>query len=315
MTSCEDLSRHHLPLTDLFMQPTTHDQWSDHALSRQQLGHFEQHGFVSGIPVLQPEQVEVLREQLSRLMDPSHPGNSLFYEFHSNESQDPDTVLFHALGGWRIEKAFHDLLYCPRLRMIAYQLLGTAVRFFHDQLFCKPAAHGGVVSWHQDYSYWRWTQPMAHLTCWIALDDATVDNGCLCYLPGSHRWGLLPISGLSGDMNAVEELLDSDQQAALSEQVAVTLRAGEAVFHHPLVMHGSHRNRTRSPRRAAVINYAANGVWSHPATLEGPGSESFPILPEGQPLGGNFYPLLFDPQRELAGETSQIPSLPSSLGT
>ena len=99
MTSCEDLSRQHQPLTDLFMQPTTRDQWSDHAISRPQLDHFEKHGFVSGIPVLQPEQVEVFREQLSRLMDPSHPGNSLFYEFHSNESNDPDTVLFHALGG------------------------------------------------------------------------------------------------------------------------------------------------------------------------------------------------------------------------
>ena len=116
-------------------------------------------------------------------------------------------------------------------------------------------------------------------------------------------------------MNAVEEILDPDQRAALSEPVAAPLRAGEAVFHHPLVMHGSQRNRSGSHRRAAVINYAADGVWSHPATLEGPGSESFPILPEGQPLGGTFYPLLFDPQRELAGETSQIPSLPSSLGT
>ena len=58
-------------------------------------------------------------------------------------------------------------------RCAASQLLGGAVRFWHDQLFCKPAKHGGVVAWHQDYSYWTRTKPMAHLTCWIGLDDST----------------------------------------------------------------------------------------------------------------------------------------------
>ena len=58
--------------------------------------------------------------------------------------------------------------------MVASQLLGDrGVRFWHDQLFCKPARHGGIVAWHQDYSYWTRTQPLAHLTCWIGLDEAT----------------------------------------------------------------------------------------------------------------------------------------------
>ncbi len=305
----EDLAHHHHPLTELFPQPSSPGEWAEHAIRSDQIRHFEEHGFVSGIPVLDGQQVELLREQLARLMNPSHPGHSLFYEFHSNESIDPETVLFHALGGWRIEDGFHDLLYSPILRMTAFQLLGAAVRFFHDQLFCKPPAHGGAVSWHQDYSYWTWTQPMAHLTCWIALDDATIDNGCLHYVPGSHRWGLLPVTGLAGDMKAVEQVLDRDQRSALDRQVPATLRAGEAVFHHPLVMHGSYQNRSQFPRRGAVVNFAADGVWSHPEALEGPGSDRFPILPEGQPLAGRFYPLLFDPEREMAGEIDSIPHL------
>src|SRR5256885_674880 len=82
------------------------------------------------------------------------------------------TVLFHALGAWRITPGFHDLLWNPAFTVPASQLLGGAVRFWHDQLFCKPAHHGGVVAWHQDYSYWTRTQPLAHLTCWIGLDDS-----------------------------------------------------------------------------------------------------------------------------------------------
>ena len=68
------------------------------------------------------------------------------------------------------------------------------------------------MAWHQDYSYWTRTKPIAHLTCWIALDDASEENGCLHYIPGSHRWPLLPITGLAGDMNAIQTVLDESSK-------------------------------------------------------------------------------------------------------
>lgn len=75
----------------MFAQPSSPGEWAEHAIHGDQIRHFEEHGFVAGIPVLDGQQVEQLREQLARLMDPSHPGHSLFYEFHSNESNDPET--------------------------------------------------------------------------------------------------------------------------------------------------------------------------------------------------------------------------------
>jgi phytanoyl-CoA dioxygenase PhyH len=80
---------------------------------------------------------------------------------------DPARVLFHALGAWRISSAFHDLLWNAAFLIPARQLLAGPVRFWHDQIFSKPAHHGGVVVWHQDYSYWTRTTPVAHLSCWI----------------------------------------------------------------------------------------------------------------------------------------------------
>jgi ectoine hydroxylase-related dioxygenase (phytanoyl-CoA dioxygenase family) len=185
------------------------------------------------------------------------------------------------------------LLWHPGFTVPASQLLGGAVRFWHDQLFCKPARHGGVVAWHQDYSYWTRTKPMAHLTCWIGLDDSTTDNGCVHYIPGSHRWDLLPITGLAGDMLAIREVLSGEQWEQFQHPVAVELKAGEASFHHPLMIHGSFANQSNHPRRATVINAVKDGVCSDSNAPLLQGTET---IPAGKPLGGRFYPLLFDPR-------------------
>jgi ectoine hydroxylase-related dioxygenase (phytanoyl-CoA dioxygenase family) len=287
-----DLSLRHELVGDLFSLPQTAADWDQYRLTQEQVDFFHENGYLKGVRVLSDEQVERLRGELRKLFDPNHPQNDLFYEYHSNESADPSRVLFHALGAWRIAPGFHDMLWNPAFTMPASQLLGSAVRFWHDQLFCKPAHHGGVVAWHQDYSYWTRTRPMGHLTCWIGLDDATVDNGCLQYIPGSHRWNLLPITGLAGDMEAIREVLDDEQYEQFQHPVAVELKKGEAAFHHPLMVHGSQANSTDRQRRAAVLNVVKDGT--HSASDE-PLLAGVPVVPKGQPLGGQFFPLLFDP--------------------
>ncbi len=241
--------------------------------------------------MLNDEQVDGLREELSALVDPSHPGRELFYEYNSNESTDPSRILFHALGAWRVAPGFHDLLWNPAFLMPAAQLLGGAVRFWHDQIFYKPAHHGGVVAWHQDYSYWTRTQPMAHLSCWIGLDDSTRENGCVHYVPGSHLWNLLPVTGLAHEMDAIQTVLSEKQQQQF-KPVAIELKKGEASFHHPLMVHGSYENITDSPRRAAVINVFRDGVVS---ASDKPALEGVPAIPIGEKMEGQFFPLLFDP--------------------
>jgi ectoine hydroxylase-related dioxygenase (phytanoyl-CoA dioxygenase family) len=287
----EDLSQRHNLIGDFVSLPHSPVEWQRYRLSDEQVRFFHEQGYVSGIRILSDEQVDRLRAELQELFDPKHPGNELFHEFHSNESPDPSRVLFHALGAWRIKPGFHDHLWNPAFTVPASQLLGGAVRFWHDQLFCKPARDGGVVAWHQDYSYWTRTQPMAHLTCWIGLDDASRDNGCLHYVPGSHRWELLPVTGLAGDMNAIQTVLTPEQKEHF-QPVAIELKKGEAAFHHPLMVHGSYENRTDRPRRATVINVFRDGVISNTNT---PLLKGVPVVGKGQKVEGQFFPLLFDP--------------------
>ena len=288
----EDLSSYHNMIGNLFSQPGTPEEWREYRLSDEQVEFYRENGYLAGIKLLNDEQIEVLRKELAELVDPGHPGNELFYEFNSNESADPEKILFHALGAWRITPGFHDLLWNPAFCVPASQLLEGPVRFWHDQLFYKPAHHGGVVIWHQDYSYWTRTQPMAHLSCWIGLDDSTRENGCVHYVPGSHRWNLLPREDFANDMDTIQGVLSEAQKSEFNPK-AIELKKGECSFHHPLMVHGSFENRTDRPRRAAVINVVRDGVRS---VSDKPLLEGVPRIPAGEKLGGQFFPLLFDPK-------------------
>ena len=288
----KDFSELHAPTGALGPLPAHEQDWQQYRLRDEQVAAFHRDGFLTGVQVLDDHQVETLCAELAGLMETSHPSHELFHEYHSNESSNPDTTLFHALGAWRTGPAFHDVLWSPAFLVAASQLLEGAVRFWHDQLFCKPAHHGGVVAWHQDYSYWTRTQPMAHLTCWIALDDSTRDNGCLYYVPRSHKWNLLPVTGLAGDMNEIMTVLDEEQKQAF-RPVPIELKRGQCSFHHPLTVHGSYENRSDRPRRATLVNVFRDGVRS---ASDEPLLAGVPVIPKGQKMEGRFFPLLFDPR-------------------
>jgi ectoine hydroxylase-related dioxygenase (phytanoyl-CoA dioxygenase family) len=292
--SYKDLSTIHNLVADIFTHPKTKEECDEYKLSEEQVDFFKENGYLANVKMLDEKQIEIILSEIEELADPKHPGHHLFYEFHSNESADPSTVLFHALGAWRIKPGLHDVLWNPRFLVAASQLLGDVpVRFWHDQLFCKPPKKGGVVAWHQDYSYWTRTKPVAHLTCWCGLDDSTKENGCLQYVPGSHRWGLLDKPELAGDLMGIENYLTPEQRKEF-RPVPVETKAGEGIFHHPLTLHGSGENKSNRPRRAFVINVFADGVVSdsNDALLSG-----VPPVKKGEKMQGQFFPLIYDPAK------------------
>ena len=290
MSTIGDLANYHQSLLDLFKQPQTIEEWEQYKLSDEQVNHYKEYGYVSGIKLLDDSQLDILRNELDEIRDPKHPAHHLFHEFHSNESTNLNSVLFHSLGHWRIGKGFHDILWNPAFVMAASQLLeNKSVRFWHDQLFCKPAKHGGVVAWHQDYSYWTRTVKMQHLTCWTGLDDATTENGCLHYIPKSHKWGLLQAPEIAGDMDGLLEYLSEEQKAEFKPK-PIELKKGYATFHHPLMVHGSFENKSDISRRACVLNVFADGTVSdsNEALLKG-----VPPIKKGQKMKGKFFPMLY----------------------
>lgn len=259
-------------------------------LSDQDVLQFRERGFVRGPRVLDDRQLDILRAALERIRTGENERLGELYEVDEAWKSAPEQNVFHFLGAWRIDEAFHDLLFHPAITIPASQLLDTArVRFWHDQVFYKPARHPGVVAWHQDYSYWTRSVPPRHLTVWIGLDDSTVANGCLHFVPGSHKWPLLPKLQLLENMDAIRDVLTPEQLEEFHPE-PMELKAGECSFHHCMTLHGSYGNRSAIPRRGVVLNYM------HPETRSADGTRPLlthtPVIPEGSIIEGDDFPIV-----------------------
>lgn len=105
------------------------------------------------------------------------------------------------------------------------------------------------------------------------------------FYTGKHKWGLLPVTGLAGDMNAVKEVLNEEQLVIFEKKVANELPRGYASFHHPLTMHGFYENYSNRPRRAVVINAMDHHTLGNTAGYDRLNAlEHFPPMPQGQLL-------------------------------
>lgn len=282
-----DLHKRHGPLTDTFPRLDDPTPWR---LTEEQVAAFEQDGLVSGIKVFDDAQVAALRDRLERLR--THVGELTddLYEVEAAWTEKPDSVVFHFLGAWMVDELFHDLVWHPAITVPSAQLLGVDhLRFWHDQVFYKPPRHPGVVPWHQDYSYWTRTGPPRHITVNVVLDDTDLENGCLHFVPGSHRWPLLPKVSFDAPMDA----LLADVPGELRDDfrpVPVPLRAGEASIHHSHTIHGSFANQSDGPRRAVVVNTMA--ADTRVTDTSGPLLKGVPMEPEGTVVAGDHFPIL-----------------------
>jgi ectoine hydroxylase-related dioxygenase (phytanoyl-CoA dioxygenase family) len=282
------LEQRHEAVTKLFPDPE--QDRGMYRLSEEQVAFFHENGFVKGGRVLDAKQIEALRAALEDIRSGRNPRMGDLYEVDADYVKDPDRNVFHFLGAWLIDPAFHDLIFHPAITVKAAQLLGVArARFWHDQVFYKPSHHPGVVTWHQDYSYWTRSTPAGHVTAWVALDDATIENGCVHYVPGSHRWGLLPRISLTQDMDAVKAFLEPEQAEAFRPEPMV-VKAGECLFHDAHTVHGSYGNQSDGPRRGVVLNFMKPNTRC--ADGEKPLLRGVPLIARGAVIEGDHFPIV-----------------------
>ena len=186
----------------------------------------------------------------------------------------------------------------PRLTRLAAEALGVRrLRLLQDTVFIKPAAGGGRVEWHQDFSYFAFFERPDSLTLRVALTPCTRENGCLRVLGGSHAWGLqgadLSFRAISVDdaLAAVPERLREEARAA---EVLVELAPGDVSLHHCLAFHGSAPNPTARPRKTLAMRFVDADLRVVASRL--PSAEAAAYLgadAEGRPSGVTF-PVVYD---------------------
>jgi ectoine hydroxylase-related dioxygenase (phytanoyl-CoA dioxygenase family) len=254
------LEKHHSTILGRFPDPDVAGVGEHFQLTAAQREQFQRDGFVAEIDLLDAAVVGELRDRLEYLGRHLHEFAGQLYEIEAAWYERAEEVVLHFLGAWLIDELIHDLVFHPGVTVPVAQVLGAKrLRFFHDQVFWKPARHPGVVPWHQDYSYWTRTGPPAHASLFLTLDDMGPENGGLEYVPGSHRWGLFPLQSFGGPLDALQEHLNPEQCAQFRPQ-CLRLRAGQASIHHSHLIHGSRGNTSDQPRRGLVLNYMADGT-------------------------------------------------------
>lgn len=152
----------------------------------------------------------------------------------------------------KLSALMRAMLAHPMLVSVLTQLIGPNVKCMQSMLFLKRAGDPGQA-WHQDEAFIP-TRDRSLAAAWMALDDATVENGCLWVLPGSHRNGIIWPQRAQGDaeFDAVPGSYGfSDEDAAIPVEVA----SGSVVLFHGYLLHKSHRNRAATGYRRALVNH------------------------------------------------------------
>ena len=240
---------------------------------------YHRDGFAIVHNLLTAEALAMLRERITAVAErrvPTFPAHKLEFEprAHAGAASIPaarEQKDSTAQEPRRIRKingcAEHDPVFFEQVtgeRIVDHveALIGPNIKLFASQCFMKPP--GGVAKpYHQDSHYFT-IDPPALVTCWIALDDVTIDNGCMWCLPGSHRGELLDHSQ-SWDAGDRLDVQVPDAKIDSSRETPIEMSAGSCSFHHSMLLHRSGPNHTGAPRRGLAVHFmSAQSRWTNP---------------------------------------------------
>jgi phytanoyl-CoA hydroxylase len=229
-----------------------------HQLTEEQIAAYRENGFLVIENCLDAEELAEWRrcteEAVAERLQVTTPG-----KWNLTNQGDPDSyyaqVFTQCLKLADTHAGMRKLMLDPRLGEMAATLAGVdGIRIWHDQALIKPPF--GNPTWHLDVPYWSFDSRDA-LSIWVALDDATLGNGCMWYVPGSHKTARFENVGI-GERQA--DLFKVYPEWREIETVACPCPAGSAVFHNGLTAHGAGANMTNRPRRAMTCAYMPDGA-------------------------------------------------------
>lgn len=225
-----------------------------HEVTDQQIASYRRNGFVVIEGFLTPAELAHWQKTTQEAVDQRIETSGAL----SNQG-DPESyyaqVFLQCLKLADSHAGMRELMLDPRLGKLAAALAGVdGIRIWHDQALFKPP-FGNPTAWHLDNPYWSFSSPDS-ISLWVALDDATKDNGCLYYLPGTHKMAHYETVGIGQNQ---ADLFKVYKEWREIEPVGCPCPAGSAVLHNGLTAHGAGANMTNKPRRAMTCAYMPDG--------------------------------------------------------
>ncbi|MEC8840729.1 MAG: phytanoyl-CoA dioxygenase family protein [Candidatus Poribacteria bacterium] len=226
------------------------------SLTSSQVDQFHQDGFLAVDNVLTELEMEALHLRLqdigNRIVDFPEQYIQVEPQVQVVEKATGDPIKFSNVRKiWNLTKydhLFRTYARQPKIIEMVTQLIGPDLKIFVDQTLCKPPKVGSAKPPHQDSAYWVNIDPPDLVICWMALTPSTIDNGCMRFIPGSHKRGVI-------EHKHLEDFRVEDSHIDYNSEVAVPLTAGSCTLHHSLVLHRTEPNPTTQQRIGATVAY------------------------------------------------------------
>jgi len=227
-------------------------------LSDAEFEQYQTEGYLVDDDALSPETVDRVKERLREYThgdrEPETFNKQLEPRVERGEldvDEPGDAVRkFEGLGMVQEDDVFAEIANHETITEVATQLLGPNLKLLRSAAMFKPPSVGSEKGLHQDAAYYP-IQPMDHLTAWIALDDATPENGCMTVIPGAHKDGILTHEAVEYDTDIVINDTDYSEE----DLVEIPMDAGSVLFTHCLTPHYTAPNTTDQWRRALIMSY------------------------------------------------------------
>lgn len=224
-------------------------------LSPDQVNAYREQGFVRVDNVFTPDEIAELQAATDDFVEQSRTVTEHTAVFDLEPGHTPEEPrLRRVKQPHRQHDAYDRALRSERVLSLVGQLIGNSVRFQNTKLNLKSPEFGSPVEWHQDWAFYPHTNDDV-LAVGVAIDDMTLENGCLMVVPGSHRGPVLSHHENGYFVGAVSP------EGMNERAVPIELPTGAISLHHARLLHGSAPNTSTRPRRLLLFEYAAADAW------------------------------------------------------
>ncbi len=232
-------------------------------LSQQQIDAYRENGFLLVENFLNEEELACWRSAVTEAIQQRNGRKFAFSDEKTGEddgiNKEADyygKVFDQMVNLWQTSDQVKQIMLDKHIGKMVADLAGwEGTRIWHDQALIKrPWAN--PTSWHLDTPFWSFSDRRA-LSIWVALDDATLENGCMYFIPGSYHTTTFDNPGIGKNMDAVFAMYP---QFIRTTSVAVPMKAGSCSFHNGLTIHGAGANMPNGFRRAMTCAYMPDGA-------------------------------------------------------